>query len=152
LRAAVDVELRAERGRDDLLRLECTKSKDTRPVEPMAFQFAGVDLGITDEEGNPFTSAVLNTVDWTPVPEAADKKPAGKNQALALDILKRLSAGNDPVAMDAWREACKAAGIERTALWHVIDSLKKNGLIQADGEIVRCKGVALNVENRGAII
>jgi hypothetical protein len=40
LRAAVDAEFRAERGKDELLRLECTKSKDTRPVDPMAFRFA----------------------------------------------------------------------------------------------------------------
>jgi hypothetical protein len=104
LRAAVDAEFRAERGKDDLLRLECTKSKDTRPVDPMAFQFAGVDLGITDEDGNPLTSAVLNPVGCTPAPEAAGNKPAGKNQALALDILKRLET-------EAWNNRGMADGL-----------------------------------------
>jgi KaiC/GvpD/RAD55 family RecA-like ATPase len=151
LRAAVDVEFRAERGKDELLRLECTKSKDTKPIDPIAFQFAGVDLGITDEEGNPFASAVLNRVDWTSAPEAAAKKPAGKNQALALDILKRLEAGKEDIALDAWREACKVTGIERSALWHAIDGLIKSGVVQNNHGIVRCAGVALSVENRGLL-
>jgi hypothetical protein len=149
LRAAVDVEFRAERGKDELLRLECTKSKDTRPIDPMAFQFAGVELGIMDEEGNPFTSAVLNTVGWTPALEVTAKKPAGKNQAMALDILKQFEG--KIITVKAWHEACKAAGMERSASWHAIDSLKKSGMIQVDGENVRCKGVTLCVENRGLL-
>jgi hypothetical protein len=117
----------------------------------MAFQFAGVDLGIRDEEGNPFTSAVLNRADWTPGPEATGNKPAGKNQTLALDRLKQLCTGNENVTLDAWREACKATGMERSALWHAIDGLIKSGMVQNDNGIVRCKGVALSVENRGLL-
>jgi hypothetical protein len=137
LRAAVDAEFRAERGKDDLLRLECTKSKDTRPVDPMAFQFVSTELGITDEEGNPFTSAVLNTVDWTPDTETATKKPVGKNQTLALDILKRLEAearenrGDDGwVSLTLWRDECKAAGIDKYRMRDVKKSLEENGLIE----------------------
>jgi hypothetical protein len=136
LRAAVDVEFRAERGKDELLRLECTKAKDTKPIDPLAFQFAGVDLGITDEDGNPFASAVLNRVDWTSAPEAAVKKPAGKNQTLALDILKRLEAearnnqGDDGrVSLDWWRDACKLEGIARQRFYDVRVSLEKAGEI-----------------------
>jgi KaiC/GvpD/RAD55 family RecA-like ATPase len=142
LRAAVDAEFRAERGKDDLLRLENTKAKDIRPVDPMAFQFAGVDLGITDEEGNPFTSAVLNTVDWT-APEAADKKPVGKNQALALDILKRLETearknrGEEGrVSLDWWRDECKPDGIVRQRFYDVRVSLEKAGKIKVQDSFV----------------
>ncbi|MDR1058564.1 MAG: AAA family ATPase, partial [Treponema sp.] len=137
LRAAVDAEFRVERGKDDLLRLECTKSKDTRPADPMAFQFISTELGITDEEGNPFTSAVLNTVGWTPDTEAAAKKPAGKNQALALDILKRLEADarenredGGRVTLTWWRDECKAAGIDKYRIRDVKKSLEENGLIE----------------------
>ncbi|MDR1250723.1 MAG: AAA family ATPase, partial [Treponema sp.] len=143
LRAAVDVEFRAERGKDELLRLECTKAKDTRPVDPMAFQFISTELGITDEEGNPFTSAVLNTVGWTPDTEAATKKPAGKNQALALDILKRLEAearenrGNDGrVSLDWWRDECKPEGIVRQRFYDVRVSLEKAGKIKVQDSFV----------------
>jgi hypothetical protein len=124
----------------------------------MAFQFAGVDLGITDEEGNPFTSAVLNTVGWTPAPEAAAKKPAGKNQALALDILKRLEAGarenrgNDGrVSLDWWRDECKAAGLDRTQFWYAKSGLEKSGIIQIKDGFVCCSGVGLGVRIRGLL-
>jgi hypothetical protein len=132
------MEFRAERGRDELLRLECTKSKDTRPVDPMAFRFAGVDLGITDEDGNPFTSAVLNTVDWTPAPEAAVKKLVGKNQALALDVLKRLEteAGKKPVLLDRWRDECKAEGITKQRFYDVRISLEKSGRVKIQDTFV----------------
>jgi hypothetical protein len=136
------VELRAERGKDELLRLECTKAKDTRPIDPMAFQFAGVDLGFVDEDGNPFTSAVLNTVGWTPDTEAATKKPAGKNQTLALDILKRLEAearasrGDDGrVSLTWWRDECKAAGIDKYRMRDAKKSLEENGLIEIYAEL-----------------
>jgi hypothetical protein len=137
LRAAVDVEFRAERGKDELLRLECTKSKDTRPVDPMAFQFAGVDLGITDEKGNPISSAILNQIDYTPALETATAKPAGKNQALALDILKRLETearknrGDDGrVSLDWWRDECKLEGIVKQRFYDVRVSLEKAGKIK----------------------
>jgi KaiC/GvpD/RAD55 family RecA-like ATPase len=143
LRAAVDVEFRAERGKDELLRLECTKSKDTRPVDPMAFQFISTELGITDEEGNPFTSAVLNTVDWTPDTGAATKKPVGKNQALALDILKRLETearenrGDDGrVSLDWWRDECKPEGIVRQRFYDMRVSLEKAGKIKVQDSFV----------------
>jgi hypothetical protein len=143
LRAAVDMEFRAERGKDDLLRLECTKSKDTKPVDPMAFQFVGVALGITDEEGYPFTSAVLNRVDWIPVPEATGNKPAGKNQSLALDVLKRLEAevrenrGDEGrVSLDWWREECKTEGIVRQCFYDVRVSLEKAGKIKVQDSFV----------------
>jgi hypothetical protein len=137
----VDVEFRAERGKDDLLRLECTKSKDTKPVDPMAFQFAGVDVGFADEDGNPFASAVLNRIDYTSAPEAEARKPAGKNQA--LDILKRLEAearrnrGEDGrVSLDWWRDECKPEGIVRQRFYDVRVSLEKAGKIKVQDSFV----------------
>jgi hypothetical protein len=114
IRVAVDVELRAERGADGIVRLECTKCTKAKDTEPMAFHFASVDLQINDDEGNAVTSAVLTPAAWTPVPEAGAKKPPiGKNQALALDVLKRLEteAGKEPILLDRWRDECKAEGI-----------------------------------------
>jgi hypothetical protein len=125
LRAAVDVELRAEQGIDGVVRLECTKAKDIEPIGPMAFHFSTVELGLNDDEGNMVKSAVLTPFGWTPAPEASIKKPVGKNQALAMDVLKQLSAGNESVALDAWREACKEAGLDRSQFWYVKSGMEK---------------------------
>ena len=66
LRAAVDIELRAERGNDGIVRLECTKAKDTEPIDPLAFRFSTVELGFNDDEGNEVTSAVLTPIGGHP--------------------------------------------------------------------------------------
>jgi hypothetical protein len=136
LQAAVDVELRAERGNDGVLRLECTKAKDTGPVEPMAFHFFTVELGFNDDEGNPVTSAVLNQVNWTPAPESAVKKPVGKNQKLALDILKQLSSKNEPVTLDVWRKACSSEGLIKQRFNEVKKSLTESGKIEINNSLV----------------
>jgi hypothetical protein len=137
LRAAVDVELRAERGKDDILRLECTKAKDTKPIEPMAFQFSTVELGLQDEDGNPVTSAVLNEVDWTPAREAEPKKAMGKNQRIALDVLKHLenearkNRGEEGrVLISVWRDECGAAGMDKYRIRDSRKTLEENGLIE----------------------
>jgi hypothetical protein len=118
----------------------------------MAFHFATVDLKFNDDEGNMVTSAVLTPAVWTPAPEATPKKQIGKNQTLALEMLKHLETEKArDVSLDVWRENCKAVGMERSAFWHVKNSLEKSGLIQIDSGNVRCKGVALSVENRGLL-
>jgi hypothetical protein len=115
----------------------------------MAFHFASVELKFNDDEGNMVTSAVLTPAAWTPAPEAAKRPALGKNQALAMNVLKRLEG--ETITVKAWHEACKAAGMERSASWHAINSLKKSGIIQIDGGNVCCKGVTLSVENRGLL-
>jgi hypothetical protein len=153
LRAAVDVELRAERGSDRVVRLECTKAKDIEPIEPMAFHFSPVELGFNDDEGNPVASAVLTPAAWTPAPDMAKKPPIGKNQAMALDVLKRLEkeAGKTPVQLERWREACIAAGLERNQFWYAKTGMEKSGYIQISGESVCCTGVGLGVGIRGLL-
>ena len=155
LRAAVDVELRAELGKDKILRLECTKAKDTEPMKPMAFRFAGVELEIRTESGEPVTSAVLNPTDWTPAPDVAAKKTVGKNQALGLDILKRMETasheGGNFVSPEAWQKECQANGLSRNQFWYAKNGLEKNGVIQIIDGIVRCIGVGLGVGFRGLL-
>jgi hypothetical protein len=131
LRAAVDVELHAERGNDGILRLECTKAKDMEPIDPMAFQFASVELGIFDADGQPVSSAVLNPVDWQPAPEAeAKNKPAGKHQIHAIQVLQKLEAGNEGrVLFDSWREECSKAGLNRFQFRDASTGLKEKGLL-----------------------
>ena len=131
LRAAVDVEFRAELGNDKVLRLECTKSKDTEPMEPMAFTFAGVELEIRNESGEPVTSAVLNRVEWKPATKTGRAPIMGKNQVIALDILKGLDSSG-PVSMEVWRKACNSDGINKQRFYDAKKSLIEAGIIEID--------------------
>jgi hypothetical protein len=108
----------------------------------MAFHFSTVELELNDDEGNPVTSAVLTPTGWTPAP-AAVKKPAGKNQAMALDILKRLEAearknrkDDGRVSLDWWRDECKPEGIVRQRFYDVRISLEKAGKIKVQDSFV----------------
>jgi hypothetical protein len=76
---------------------------------------------------------------WTPAPEAGAKKPPiGKNQALALDVLKRLEteAGTEPVLLDRWRDECKAEGITKQRFYDVRLSLEKSGRVKIQDTFV----------------
>jgi hypothetical protein len=155
LRASVDTELIANRGADRILRLSCTKAKDTDPIEPMAFEFHTVELGIVDDDGVPVNSAVLDRIGWTS-PEITENKPRGKNQTLALDVLKRIasetkgSEGNNGVSLEKWKETCKEVGLDRSQFWYAQKGLEKNGIIQTkDGSAFL--GVGLDVGFRGVL-
>ncbi|MDR1785203.1 MAG: AAA family ATPase [Spirochaetaceae bacterium] len=160
LRAAVDAEFCARRGSYGILRLESTKAKDAAPPEPMAFEFRTVELAIRDDAGYPVTSAVLNAVEWTPPPDAASGKAAGKNQALALDTLRRLEAEERAargegakVTLDAWRDACKAAGLDRRRFSETKISLEASGEIIIELPFVSSgrKDVSESCPSRGYI-
>jgi hypothetical protein len=112
-------------------------------MAPMAFQFATVELGLVNDEGEPVTSAVLNQIEWAAAPEATAKKPLGKNQVIALDILKHLEAGtrknqsNDGrISLDQWRNECKADGIPKQRFYDVRISLEKFGMITIQDSFV----------------
>ena len=135
LRAAVDMEYRAERGSDGILRLECTKAKDSAPMEPMSFQFVEVELPLRHDSGEPVTSAVLNQVEWTPAPQPGKEPAMGKNQSLALRILNRLLAAG-PVTVEDWREACYAEEMTRQRFNEVRKTLSESGKININNLIV----------------
>ena len=135
LRAAVDMEFRIERGADRILRLECTKAKDIGIMEPMAFEFMGVELPLRNESGEPVTSAVLDRKEWTPAPKTGSEPALGKNQSLALDILKRLSTTGS-VTAEAWREACLSEGMIRQRFNEARNSLSDSGKIEINNLFV----------------
>ena len=137
LRAAVDMEYRAERGADGLLRLECTKSKDTGIMDPMAFRFTSVELPLRNESGEHMTSAVLDRVDWTPAPTGSAAKGPGKNQSLALDVLQGLDRPGAWVGIREWRDACQNSGLARNRFAEVKDSLEASGGVEIMNSMVR---------------
>jgi len=145
LKAAVDTEYRVERGADGIIRVENTKMKDGRTPEPLAFELRDVDLGIRGEDGEEVRSAILDDVEYSD-PKQVGRDPAGKNQGLALEVLRRLYAehrhnvkpsGRDPktarVAMKDWRTTCAGEGLDRRRFPEARDGLLKAGLIALEG-------------------
>jgi hypothetical protein len=142
LRAAVDFEFRMEKGSDGILRLSCTKNKEAEIPEPMAFKFAGIDLGVKGEDDKPVYSAVLSETDYTDPPSG---KPAagGKNQTLAIELLQKVIAEHTPVCglpsgvpLNLWRDKCWAAFGNKSRFYDIRDSLVRRGKIQIKEEYV----------------
>jgi hypothetical protein len=140
IHAAVDNEYRAERGNDELLRLTCTKAKEARRMDPMAFEFADVDLGITNEDGEPVTSAVLNHVDYFPDSEGIKNKPLGEKQAIALEVLKELEQSGKPVSLETWKKACIESGLNRFQIRDCLKGLENRSRIVKDGDFIFSAG------------
>ena len=136
LRAAVDTEFRAERGTDGILRLECTKSKDTIPTEPMAFRFVTVELPMRNESGEPVTSAVLDRVEWEPAPKEGKEPAIGKKQVQALDILNQLT-DKGPVSVDVWSKACQTEGIIKQRFYEAKKNLTESGRVEINNSFVQ---------------
>ena len=149
LKAALDVEYRVERNESGIVTLTCTKSKDAPEPAPMAFTAHEVDLGIIDDAGRPVTSLVLNSTAYAP-PEKTKQVGLGKNQKIMLGILKSetercrenlRSANFDPegaaVAVRAWEEKSREAGIPAKRIGEARESLLRSGLIIIEGPNVR---------------
>ena len=142
LRAAVDAEYRIDRDPSGLIRMTCTKMKDAPAPTGMAFQPRVVELGITDDDGKPVTSLVLDDADWTP-PAKTGHEGKGKWQRLALETLQALHeqaqdnlvvGGYSPsgarVTFDDWRTTCLEKGMpHRSAFWKAKESLQKLCLV-----------------------
>lgn len=59
LRAAMDVEFSVEKTEEGMLLLTQRKQKDIEFLDPVGFRLKSVDLGWTDEDGDPVKSAVI---------------------------------------------------------------------------------------------
>lgn len=150
-RGGADFEYLVERDANDLTRVTCAKFKDGRHPDPLAFRLQDVPLGIYDEEGNEIASGVV-------VPEAytekrsADARVRGKLELEALEAWDAAYArhratlaaqGRDPdgakVSVEAWRAACREAGIDRRRISDIQERLVAKGelVIEAGGYLER---------------
>jgi hypothetical protein len=133
LKGALDWEYKFSRDeKDGTVRMECTKAKDAEKPAPMQFRVSTVELGFVDEDGEPVTSAVLDSIGWT-APAKPGKAGHGKNQKVALEILRDLDAQLEFDAEDrripiaTWRSRCEVeAGIDRSR-WREV----RKGLVDA---------------------
>lgn len=143
LKGALDAEYRLEKDEAGVIRVEATKMKDAPPPEPMAFQLRTVELPLTDDEGEPVSSAVLDAVGYE-APERP-KGRRGKWQKVALDLLQglyqehqenRAAAGYSPddarVTVTQWREACLQQDMPKSRFYDVRDTLAAQSVIRIE--------------------
>lgn len=148
LKGAIDAEYRTDKDEAGTVRLVCGKMKDAEEPDPMAFKPATVDLGITDAEGQPVTSAVLDLSSYEP-PAKSGKAGKGKWQTKALEVLANMTkrqranleqGGNDPgtarVSLDQWREAMREAGIPRNRSYEIPNQLAAAGKVTIENGFV----------------
>lgn len=141
LKGALDAEFRMDKDEMGTVRMEATKTKDGASPQPMAFKLNEVDLGITDDEGAPVTSAVLDVTRYEP-PARKGKEGRGKWQVLALETLGELQRrhrdnleanGHDPesarVTLDDWRLECVTRGMPRQRFAEARDKLIEQGKV-----------------------
>lgn len=143
-RAALDAEYIVRKD-EKLVEFKSTKMKDADEPEPIHFELHSVDLGITDEDGHPVTSAVLDLTDKD-MPERVGelKKPKlSNNYKAALNILEgmykeyrdRLEHGNqspDKALVETldWRQRCFDAQLAEAKHWSRIPTaLEDKGFI-----------------------
>jgi len=123
LRGASDTMLRLT-PEDDLLILECSKSKDYRPFETRYYRQVRIELG-TDEEGFPMDSLVL----------VAAEKVEPDSENLTNNQIKVLRILSDPLNEEGLSlgDLVELTSINRVTLWRVVSSLFKFGYIAKEG-------------------
>lgn len=125
LRGAADSMLRLTRE-DDVLVLEVSKSKDSRPMGVRYLMELELELG-TDHEGEKLSSLVL-------VP--ADKKERQADDPLSNNQQKVLRLLADPLSEDGltYAEMIELASIPKTTLYNVLSALFGMELIEKRGK------------------
>lgn len=134
LKGALDAEYRLDKDIYGTVRCEATKMKDAEIPEPMAFTIVSVEIGMIDEDGEPVTSAVLDSTDYKAPEKASTGK--GKHQAAAVKLLRDLydqhrqtleEGGFCPstarVTVDDWRNSCVPDLMDRRNFHSVKNSL-----------------------------
>jgi hypothetical protein len=151
LKGALDAEFRVSKDQDGIIRLECTKMKESEAPTPMAFKLKDVFLG-ADDEGKPIQKAAIECVDYT---ESTRPSSAGlgTNQIIGMDVLDELieekrneleSKGYDTenarVTVDEWRSRLIQKFKPDQAskrFYEIKNSLTKKSLIVIEGSYVR---------------
>ena len=148
LKAALDMEYLVEQDKDKTIRVTNTKAKDSELSSPMAFVLKSIELGTFDKEGKPYTSGVMQPIDFIPSYEFR-KEPTGKLQKAFLSILNTLiereieSNGDEDssisdigIPLTTWQNAVLEAKFPNPRFHEVKKSLVENGQILIDKDLV----------------
>lgn len=150
LKGALDAEYRVSKDNDGMIRLECTKMKESDAPTPMAFKLTDVRLPMLDDEGEPIYKAAIECVEYTEQTHPSNSG-LGKNQKLGLSVLNELidekrdtlqSKGYDlddaRVTVDEWKSRLEAVDINRQRFHEVKKGLAELGHIVLEaGNYVR---------------
>lgn len=146
-RAAMDWEFKLE-PKADVRLLSCTKSKDHEPPQNMAFEPDAVETGWDDEDGNPVTSIVLQSVN-VPVTERKNQALKGANK-IALDALFNVCTKGDilktaatAVDVETWRAEAYRLSIspsteqsaKQKAFRRALMTLRDGGYVSVDSDM-----------------
>jgi hypothetical protein len=133
-KCALDFEYYFEKDEEaELLRVTCTKMKDTDFPKPMAFTAHSVTLDIKNEEGKNETSLVLRDTEWI---EKAEKgrEDKGKNQTIMLSILDSWFSDPEHKSLDVeeWKRLSKKKGVSRASFAANKEKWISDGLIRVE--------------------
>jgi putative DNA primase/helicase len=96
LKAALDVEIMVTNGKG-VVTLKNTKMKDLKAFEPLHFKLTTKLLDERDKQGNPVSSAVLESTD---APPFFTSSSASKNALLLQTLVECIEANDEPIATD----------------------------------------------------
>lgn len=150
LKGALDAEYRVSKDDDGMIRLECTKMKESDAPAPLAFKLTDVLLPMLDDDGEPIYKAAIECVEYIELTRPSNAG-LGKNQKLGLSVLNELieekrdtlqSKGYDPddarVLVDEWKSRLEAVDINRQRFHEVKKGLAELGHIVLEaGNYVR---------------
>lgn len=134
LRAALDTEYQVDNTKD-IVTVRNTKMKDGESPDPMVFSFEYVDLGITDDDGEPVFSSVI-----TPVAEGllTMKNPieTKKSEDAAIKILMKHPEG---MPIREFHAEMKNCGMSQKTVKRTKDSLEAAGQVLISGMKIMLK-------------
>jgi len=91
LKAGIDAEYLVTRDDTQIVQLEALKMKDASLPSPMAFASHVVELGLTDEDGEPVTSIALQSADY--VAQPVSRKRFGEIEGAVVEFLRSHKVG-----------------------------------------------------------
>lgn len=149
LKGALDAEFRVSKDQSGVLRLECTKMKESEAPAPIAFKLTDICLNKLDEEGNPIYKAAIERMDYVE-PTRVSSAGLGGNQKIGLSALNELinrkleklqiddcSPDEVRVTVFEWFAHIKAnSKLRANRLKELKDSLQDKKLIVIEGDYV----------------